>query len=303
MTPSYWYSPAAAFLWQIALHSLIAGLVFYAWLRHLRLASGSTRRWMLGAVLTVPLVTALIPGRNGFDFREQTAWFDSVRLFPIPLYDGIRLYHLLLALAALCVVVSLWQEVVPVFRRLNAELHDPPARLLKRIRALPDWEHCRVGILAADDIFLATDGWPSRPRLLISRGALEQLADAELEAVFRHEHAHWRRGRWHASLFLFVVRLVQLHNPVALWVFREYSMETEIDCDADAVAGHDPKHLARALLKVYESTDARDISVRSRLRKRVDILLGRIKRVDDDLPVSSILAAALTLVLLLPWIV
>jgi beta-lactamase regulating signal transducer with metallopeptidase domain len=105
------------------------------------------------------------------------------------------------------------------------------------------------------------------------------------------------------TLLLFLLRLVQLHNPVALWAFREYSMETEIDCDAAAVSGRNSKHLARALLKVYESTDVRDISVRSRLRKRVDILLGRTKRVDDDLPLSSVLLAALALLLVLPWIV
>jgi beta-lactamase regulating signal transducer with metallopeptidase domain len=168
---------------------------------------------------------------------------------------------------------------------------------------LPNWEHCRVGILGEDGIFLATDGWPSRPRLLISRGALQQLGEHELEAVFLHEHAHWRGVRWHVTLLLFLLRLVQLHNPVALWAFREYSMETEIDCDAAAVSGRNSKHLARALLKVYESTDVRDISVRSRLRKRVDILLGRTKRVDDDLPLGSVLLAALALLLLLPWIV
>ena len=85
---------------------------------------------------------------------------------------------------------------------------------------------------------LATGGRPGRPRLIVSRGALA-VADAETSSTrsIAHEHAHWQAGRWWWSHALFAVRLLQCYNPVALWVFREYCLEVEIDCDAIAVAG------------------------------------------------------------------
>lgn len=303
MIPSYWYTPAAAFLWQVFLHSVLAGTVFFVWARYLRLPSGRPRRWMLSALLALPLATALVPGRNSFDFREQEAWFDSLRVLSMPLPGGWHLYHAALAIACLSVAISIWQELVPVLRRFEAGDADVPAPVERRVRAMPNWERAQVGILREDGIILATTGWPWRPRLLVSEGALRAFTDDEWQAVLRHESAHWRRGRWWFTHLLFACRMIQCFNPVALWVFREYSIEVEIDCDADAVADRAPKSLARALLKIYESTGGRDLSVRSTLRKRIDILLGRVARGDDTLPMDAVVIAALALLFLLPWTV
>jgi Zn-dependent protease with chaperone function len=257
----------------------------------------------LGTLLTLPLITALIPGRDSFDFREQTAWLDSMRVLAIPLLDGFRMFHFLLATAALSTLASLWQEVLPALRRPRPDYDDAPEGLTGRARALPEWERCRVGITPSDEILLATAGRPSRPRLIVSRGALSRLSEEELEAVFLHENAHWRRDRWLLTHLFFLLRIVQFYNPVALWAFREYAIQVEIDCDADAASGRDPKLLARALLKVYESTNPRDFSSRNTLRKRVDTLLGRAEPGETKLPAGTLLAAALTLLLVLPWIV
>jgi len=89
---------------------------------------------------------------------------------------------------------------------------------------------------------------------------------------------------------------------VALWSFREYCLEVEIDCDAEAVAGRDPRLLTRTLLTIYESTDRRDVAARSVLRKRVDVLLDGDRR-DDALPVTTIVVASSILLLVLPWVV
>jgi len=139
--------------------------------------------------------------------------------------------------------------------------------------------------------------------VIVSRGALARLTDGELAMVLRHENAHWQDGRWARSHALFLVRLLQVHSPVALWSFREYCLELEIECDAAAVAGGDTKPLARALLAVYESTARRDVAARAALRRRAEVLLGDSARDDDALPVATIATAAGILLVVLPWIV
>jgi hypothetical protein len=60
--------------------------------------------------------------------------------------------------------------------------------------------------------------------------------------------------------------------------------------------------LARILLKIYETTDRRDIAARGSLRKRVDVLVGGGPS-DAALPPLTLLAACTAMALVLPWIV
>jgi hypothetical protein len=303
LIPSYWYSPLATVAWQIVIHSLVAAVVFVIWSRHVELPSGRSRRRVLCALLVLPLATALIPGRNADTFREQVAWLDSARILAIPLVGGLHVYHFVLAVLALSTLASLWQEVMPMLRRIGPDLGAAPEDLVRRVRSLPGWERCRVGVTPDAAIFVATAGWPSRPRLIVSAGALAGLGAEERDAVLLHENAHWQRGRWAISHLLFAVRIVQCYNPIALWAFREYSIEVEIDCDADAVAGRDPRAFVRALLKVYETTGRRELSARRTLQKRVDILLKKRRREDEPLAGWTVVLATLLLMGLLPWIV
>jgi len=300
--PAYWLSPLGAFLWQVVLHSSIMGIVFYAWAHRVRLPSGRSKRSLLATLLILPLVTAAIPGRTGLEFREQLAWLDSGRILAVPLGAGFRLYQLVLVVALLMVVLTVWQELVPVLRRPKRGLTEAPEGLVRLARSLPGWERCEVLASPSEDILLATGGWPRHPRLIVSRGALGRLTEDELIIVVHHEHAHWQAGRWIRSYGLFLVRLLQCYNPVALWSFREYCLEVEIECDAAAVAGRDPKLLGRALVKIYESTDRRDVAARSALRKRVDVLLDGDRR-DDELPGATLVAASSILLVVLPWVV
>lgn len=303
MIPSYWYSSPVAFLWQAALHSVLAAGLFYAWSRQLDLRSGPVKRCILCLLLTLPLLTAAVPGRSGFDFREDTAWLDSSRILAVPLIAGMQVYHVVLVLAVLTVAASLWQEVMPVFRRAAIDALPAPDPLVQRARQEPHWEHCHVQLIPTDHVFLATAGWPGRPRLLVSEGALRQLPNEEMDAALRHENAHWRNGRWVLTHALFAIRMAQCYNPVALWAFREFAIEIEVRCDADAVAGRDPKPLVRALMKIYEATDPRERAVRSTLRKRVDALLGTEEPAPGDPPAPAVVVAAVLLTCMLPWIV
>lgn len=304
MIPAYWHAALPSFLWQVTLHSGILGLIFYAWTRRVSLPSGRTKRRLLAILLVLPVITASIPGRTGLDFRGRTAWLDSGRLLATPLAGGVRLYHLVLVLAAVTVVITVWQELVPVLRRRRTNTGDAPERLTRIARGLPGWSACEVVLSPSNEVLLATSGWPRRPRLIVSQGALARLTDEQLAVVVGHEHAHWHPGRWLRSYALFLVRLVQCYNPIALWAFREYCIEVEIECDAEAAGTRDPKLLARILLTLYELADGRDIATKSTLRKRVDVLLDPVTGMSDDaLPAVTIAVASLLMLMVLPWVV
>lgn len=290
-------------MWQVILHSAVATAALALWSRRLRVHSGRARRLVLVTVLALPLVTAAVPGR-GDSFRHQLAWLDSQRLVALPLGIGdLRLWHLILAVVAVALAAGLWQELLGALHH-HPRVEGPASPSLQRFaRRLPGWEGVVVTVAPVDDLALATSGWPGRPRLNLSRGTLERLTPEELRVALRHENAHWRRGRWWLTHGLFLVRLVQLFNPVALWSFREYVVETEIACDRDAVGGGDPRPLARALLKVYRDTDRHDVATRRVLRRRVDALLGRLPVDDRRPPVGAVAAVAALLAGVLPWLV
>ncbi len=302
MIPPAWYAPLPAFLWQVALHSWVMGLVFYGWAARLGLPSGRAKRRLLALLLVLPLLTAAVPGRAGLEFRERLAWLDSGRVLAVPLPWGFGVHHAVLLGAAMLVLLTLWQEVLPALRRRGTGAAEVPDPLAGAVRGLPGWGRCRIAVTASDAIALATTGWPWRPRVIVSRGALGALGAEELAIALRHENAHWQARRWARSQALFVLRLAQCYNPVALWAFREYCLEVEIECDAEAAAGGHARLLAGTLLKIYDSTDRRDLAARAALRKRVDVLLGGTVR-DDALPGASIALATALLLMALPWIV
>jgi Zn-dependent protease with chaperone function len=291
-------STAATWLWHVGLHSFIAGILLYAWARHLALPAGRTRRLLLAAVLVVPLGTAtLAPG-----LATAAPWFDSARVLALPAGLGLTVADLAVAAGALTAAIAFVQEILPSLRPPRRSRGAIPIWLGHAARSLPGWQRCTLHLVAGRETFVATGGLPRRPHLLLSPDVVDLLPQGELEAVLRHENAHHTPRRWWTLHLLFAARLLQLPNPVALWVFRGYTLELEVACDADAVAGRDPRPLARALLAVYDRTDRRDVASREALRRRVDALLGRAPVVDRALPPESVAAAVALLLLLLPWI-
>lgn len=297
---------AATWAWHVSLHSFVAGLLLYAWARHLALPTGRARRLLLASVLVVPLVTGTLaagpaPGPALGRFAAAP-WFDSARVLGLPVGFGLTVADLAVAAFALTAAVAFVQEILPSLERPRRSRAPIPVWLGHAARRLPGWERCTVHVVAGREMFVAAGGSPQRPHLLISPDLLDLLSEDEIRAVLRHENAHHTPRRWWALHLLFGARLLQLPNPVALWVFRGYTLELEVACDADAVAGRDARPLARALLAIYDRTDRRDLASREGLRRRVDVLLGRAPVVDRALPPESLAAAVALLLLLLPWI-
>lgn len=89
-----------------------------------------------------------------------------------------------------------------------------------------------------------------RPKVLVSRGLLEQLDEGGQAVVFEHERAHIRRRD---ALVAIVVRLcVPLHVPgVGSWLLRETEIAAEQACDEETGARiGDRTRVAEAILAV-----------------------------------------------------
>ena len=302
MTSVFWYEPLVSYLQQLVVHSAVMGAILFVWAHRMDLPSGATKRHLLALLLVLPTVTAAVPGRAAPEFHERFAWLDSGRVMAIPIGAGLHVSHVAAAIVVFILGLTLWQEVWPPLRRRHAPGGPVPERLTTIVRERAGWDRCQIAMIASDGVILATGGWPWRSWLHVSHGALEALSDDELAAVVRHEHAHWRAGRWVYIHLLFLVRVFQCYNPVALWCFRAYCLEVEIACDAEAVAGRDARLLIRPLLRIYESTDRRDTAARGALRRRVNALIsGRLS--DEALPAATVAAVAVVMLMVLPWLV
>lgn len=302
MTGAQALTLGATWLWQVALHTFLMGLVFFAWTRVQALAPGRSRRWLLSMILVFPLATATVAFLRRLA-APDTAWFDSARLLNFPLIAEFRVLHVVVAVALITTITTLLQEVIPAFLPPRRSQRETPAGVLEAARAEPGWTEVEV-IMIDDHLAAAAGGTPARPRLYLSASLAESLAPEEIRAVVRHERAHLEPSRWWAVHLLYAVRLIQMPNPFAMWVSREYSVETEIACDAEAV-GDAPHPLASVLFDIYEAVGGYDTARQRVLQRRIDILLGRSAESHRlaQLPSTSLLLGGAMMAVLLSWVI
>lgn len=302
MTSTELMTTGVTWLWLVAIHSFLMGLAFYAWTRVEALAPGRSRRFLLAMILLLPPATATLALIRR-SVAPGTAWFESGRVLNLTLFDDVRFVHLVILAGAVTVLVTLFQEVVPVFFPPERSDHPVPDKLVDAARAEEGWEELEV-IMIEDRLAVATGGTPWRPRLYFSAVLAESFDQDQIKAIVRHEHAHMVVGRWWATHLLFAARMIQAVNPVAMWVSREYAVENEIACDLEA-AGDDRDSLARVLFAIYEETGSHDSARRRVLQRRIDILLGRAPELYriPQLPSASLLFAGALMALLLPWVI
>lgn len=302
MTDGQWLNAGATWLWLVALHSFLMGLVFFAWTRVEALAPGRSRRWLLAMILVLPPVTSSLALLRRM-LEPATAWFDSQRLLNLDVFAGFEMTQVALAIGGVTLMMTVLQEIVPVlFPPVRSE-HPAPETLVEVARSQQGWHGIEV-VMIDDSLAAATGGTPWRPKIFLSVNLAESFDEDEIRAVVRHEHAHMSPRRWWTVHLLFVVRMLQAHNPVAMWVSREYAVETEIECDRLA-AGDDPRVLARVLFAIWGEVGSRDWVRRRVLQRRIDVLLGRSPESHRvaRLPSTSLLISGFVMALLLPWII
>jgi hypothetical protein len=91
-------------------------------------------------------------------------------------------------------------------------------------------------IVGGDDVVLAAAGI-TRPRLVVSAGALAHLDDDELAAALAHEHAHIRRCHRYVLLYAEFCRVLGRPLPGTTHAIRQLRFHIERDADRSAVRG------------------------------------------------------------------
>ncbi len=103
-------------------------------------------------------------------------------------------------------------------------------------------------IVGGSEVMLAAAGF-TRPKLVVSAGALVQLDEAELGAALAHERGHIiRRHRWLLA-FGEICRGLGRIVPGARAAQRQLAFQLERDADRWATRGHDRVALASAICK------------------------------------------------------
>ncbi len=110
--------------------------------------------------------------------------------------------------------------------------------------------------LPTPDLLLLDDAEPQilcrgirRPRLVVSRGAVERLPPDELRAALAHELAHQEQGDLRTGWLLLALRALLFFNPIAQGIGRQalQDFERRADDRAAEVVG-DPLMVASALV-------------------------------------------------------
>lgn len=132
-----------------------------------------------------------------------------------------------------------------------------------------------------------------RPRILVSRGALDLLSDSELAAALMHEraHAHHQDTRW-AALLTFVSDCALLSSSRAHALFQE---SRELIADQEAIRRVPSTDLASAVLKFarypFATRLGTSVAQPIDLATRVTRLLGHHAPRRKWLPVAALFTA------------
>jgi hypothetical protein len=161
-------------------------------------------------------------------------------------------------------------------------------RLVRRLPVAGPLPGHPATVVDADAPLAFCAGW-LRPRVFVSRGALERLAPEQLQAVLAHEHHHravrdplrLAAGRVLSQALFFLPVLRPLHH--------RYGEAAEVAADAAAIRASGPAPLAAALLQFGAGPDG----VAGISPERVDSLLGRAPA--RRLPRAALIAGLVTL--------
>lgn len=199
------------------------------------------------AVATVAYVVVLAPTTALFEAVTHWCWRAVVPALQTELgMDGHRVGDAVLAAPALLLAASGASVAFGVLRAGRAV-----RRLLGRESLGPGPQGSVI--VGGREILLLAAGF-SRPRVVVSVGALTALDDAELAAGLGHERAHIvRRHRWVLVAAALLRSLGRFAGPGARSAERHLAFHLERDADAWAVRQHDRHALADVIGKAASS--------------------------------------------------
>lgn len=196
----------------------------------------------LSAVFVVISLVLFAPATTVFDAVTHWCWHTVLPALTMHLgLDGHDLGDAVIVLPAVLLAASGTSIAFGVVRAGYA------VRRLMAAETLGRGPQGSV-IVGASEVVMAAAGY-TRPRLVVSVGALAKLDDDELAAGLDHERGHITRGhRWillAAELFRGLGRCV----PGARHAKRQLAFHLERDADAWAIRRHERAALARVICK------------------------------------------------------
>ena len=197
----------------------------------------------LVSVLAALTVVLVLPHSRALDGFSHWCWESALPLIDVRFaLEGHRLGDAATLIPTLIVGVSLLAVLLGVTRAMRAI-----AALVSR-QAVGTGPRDSV-IVGGADVVLATAGF-ARPRILVSAGALIELADDELAAGMAHEQGHIVRRHRFLLLFAEVCRGLGRFVPGTRAACRALVFHLERDADRWALSQrHEPLVLARAICK------------------------------------------------------
>lgn len=185
----------------------------------------------------------VLPHSRYFDPLSHWCWEIALPLIGVDLeLEGHRVGHATTVIPTLVVGTSLLAVLLGVARAMRSL-----ARLVAR-QALGTGPRGSV-IVGGADVVLASAGF-AHPRILVSAGALIELADDELAAGLAHEQGHIARHHRFLLLFAEACRGLGRFVPGTNAACRALVFHLERDADRWALSQHhEPVVLARAICK------------------------------------------------------
>ena len=179
---------------------------------------------------------------------------------------------------------GLWQIQRLRTRGLNA----PDALWLEKTQVLASKIGVSRSVKLLESAWVNTPltiGW-LKPAILLPIGLLNQLSQAEVEAVLAHELAHIARRDWVFNLLQAFIETIFYYHPAVWWVSQIIRRERENACDDVALAATgNPIAFARALVQVQElATLAPTLALAMSGGKRRRPLLERVRRILNQAP-------------------
>ena len=305
----------ARYLGQALIDALVAAVVVELLIRAWREAAPGARirlrRLVLAlALLAVPLLDRLLPQRREEWFEERVALL-TTRHWAELTVGGVGLPLLFLGALSAGGLALFLADLIPFLRQLRSGEGAASRSMVASLTgaaaadsgqaASPDGARvqrelarlCSQSGRAAPRLTLSDERAPillcrgvRAPEILVSRGALALLDDAELRGALAHELAHLDRRDPAWSWVLLGVRALQAFNPVVQVVVRALAQDAERQADdLAALATGDRLALASAIVKLSRGSAAGSgellwgqLLARARARSRVASIEGRCRR-------------------------